>query len=279
MIAKQYFDQCAKILEFPSYNSRDELVLAGVELYHTLWNLTSSNVIQKESAIWPEIDRLRKTHDHIYSKPSSPLYDKIMNILNLRLGTELDSSEPLRFAYSCTYLILARRTLQHLNYTQVANESKSKSKDLSTITQKLPFIKEAIFHSHKLLNIFLSMSDLTTYIHPAYETLLCSFAMVTLAEFVSHISDVSETVVLMEGAVSHIQHGGKAEPVSRWSLNIIRQHLIGNGGQDSLVSTVTDNNLYGTLMADEALKPWEEGEWSFEQEFPSLEEMFFGNVV
>ena len=277
VIAKQYFDQCAKILEFPSYNSRDELVLAGVELYHTLWDLTSSNVIQKESAIWPEIDRLRKTHDHIYSKLSP--YDKKIGFSNLRLCTELDSSEPLRFAYSCTYLILARRTLQHLNYTQVANESEFESKELSTTIQKLPFIKEAIFHSHEILNLFLSMSDLTTYIHPAYETLLCSFAMVTLAEFVSHISDVNETVVLMEGAVSHIQHGGKAEPVSRWSLNIIRQHLIGNGGQESLVSTVTDNNLYGTLMADETLKPWEEGYWSFEQEFPSLEEMFFGNVV
>ncbi|KAJ5303159.1 hypothetical protein N7476_009958 [Penicillium atrosanguineum] len=251
-----YFDQCAKILEFPFYNSRDELVLAGVELYRTLWDLTSSIVIQKESATWPEIDRLRKTHDHIY---------------------KLDSSEPLRFAYSCTYLILARRTLQHLNYAEIVNEPESK--DLSTTSQKLPFIKEAILHSHKLLRLFLSMSDLTTYIHPAYETLLCSFAMVTLAEFVSHISDVNETVDLMEGVISHIHHGGKAEPVSRWSLNIVRQHLIGNGGQEPPISTVIDNNLYGTLMADEALKPWEEGDWSFEQEFPSLEEMFFGNVV
>jgi len=67
VIAKQYFDECAKILEFQSYNSRDELVLAGVELYRTLWDLISSNVVQKESAAWPEIERLRKTHDHIYS--------------------------------------------------------------------------------------------------------------------------------------------------------------------------------------------------------------------
>ncbi|KAJ5662130.1 uncharacterized protein N7477_009746 [Penicillium maclennaniae] len=150
VIAKQYLDQCAKILEFPSYNFRDELVLAGVELYHTLWDLTSSNVIQKKSATWPEIDKLRKTHDHIY---------------------KLDSSEPLRFAYSCTYLILARRTLQHLNYTLT-----SASKVLDKITQKLPFIEEAIFQSHQLLIFFLSMSDLTTYIHPAYNKPTCALS-------------------------------------------------------------------------------------------------------
>jgi len=123
------------------------------------------------------------------------------------------------------------------------------------------------------------MSDLTTYIHPAYETLLCSFAMVTLAEFVSHITGVNETVVLMERAISHIQHGGKAEPVSRWSLNIVRQHVTGNGRQDSPITTLTDSTVFGTLVADNAMKPWEEGDWNFEQEFPSLEEMFFGNAV
>lgn len=183
----------------------------------------------------------------------------------------------MHFAYSCTYLILARRTLQHLNYTQgqVTNESKSNI----TAEQKLPFIKEAIGHSHTLLTLFLSMSDLTTYIHPAYENLLCSFAMVTLAEFVAYISDVNETMILMESAISHIQHGGKAEPVSRWSLNIIRQRLVGEGGQEPPISAVADTNVCGTLMTDEALKPWDEGNWNFEQEFPSLEEMFFGNVV
>lgn len=67
VIAGQYFDQCAKVLEFPSYNSRDELVLAGVYLYRTLWELVSSNAIQKEVPVWPEIDQLCKSQEHIYS--------------------------------------------------------------------------------------------------------------------------------------------------------------------------------------------------------------------
>lgn len=149
---------------------------------------------------------------------------------------------------------------------------------MGTADQKLSFTKVAIYHSYQILDLFLSMSDLTIYIHPAYETLLCSFAMATLAEFVSHITDVSETVVLMERAISHIQHCGKAEPVSRWSLNVIRQHAPGNGGPDAPISTPTDNNLLSTLATDHTLKPWQDGDWGL-QEFPSLEEMFFGNAV
>lgn len=68
VISSQYFDQCAKILEFPSYNTRDELVLSGVHLYRTLWELISSNMIEKEDPVWPDIEQLRKSQEHIYSK-------------------------------------------------------------------------------------------------------------------------------------------------------------------------------------------------------------------
>jgi hypothetical protein len=46
--------------------------------------------------------------------------------------------------------------------------------------------------------LFVSMSDLTTYVHPAYENVLCSFVTVTLAEFVAHLDDVGSIIVLME---------------------------------------------------------------------------------
>lgn len=68
IISSQYFDECIKVLDFPSYNARDELVLAGVRLYRLLWEIISSNVIQKGSAVWPEIDNLRKSQENIYSK-------------------------------------------------------------------------------------------------------------------------------------------------------------------------------------------------------------------
>ncbi|KAJ5702318.1 hypothetical protein N7488_009866, partial [Penicillium malachiteum] len=257
VIAGQYFDECAKILEFPSYNSRDELVLSGVYLYRTLWNLISSNSIQKEVPAWPEVEQLRKSQEHIYN---------------------LDSSEPLRFAYSCAYLILARRTLQHIHESQI--EKPGSSKSAPKAENDLNFIKFAIHHANQILCLFLSMSDLTTCIHPAYENLLCSFAMVTLAEFVNHVPDIANIIGLMERAISHIQRGGKAEPVSRWSLNVIKQHVNGGSEMESLDTDGTENaEPYLPLIADPAARSWMDSEWNIEQEFPSLEDMFFGSVV
>ncbi|KAJ5928793.1 hypothetical protein N7466_007749 [Penicillium verhagenii] len=253
VIASEYFDQCARVLEFPSYNSRDELVLAGVYLYRKLWELVSSNVIEKETPSWPEIENLCKSQEHIYN---------------------LDSSEPLRFAYSCAYLILARRTIQHIHESQSEKSSGFKSRHESS--DALPFINFAIHHSNQILILFLSMSDLTTCIHPAYENLLGSFAMVTLAEFVSRLTNTDEVIALMERAISHIQRGGKAEPVSRWSLNVIRQHV---SGSDMETSTDNENSVAAMPPVADDTKTWVDNEWSIEQEFPSLEDMFFGNAV
>ncbi|KAJ5380675.1 uncharacterized protein N7496_003103 [Penicillium cataractarum] len=245
VIAEQYLEQCAKVLEFPSYNARDGLVLAGIQLYRVLWSLTSSNSIQTVEPTWPEIDNLRKSQEGIYN---------------------LDSSEPLRFAYSCAYLILARQTLQHL--------SESPCEDDKNDT---PFIIFAISQSRKILEYFLSLSELTSYVHPSYENLLCSFAMVTLAEFVACVGNIGEVIVLMDRAISHIQRGGKAEPVSRWALNTVRQHLSGEPDQGRLTSNEIQNIGQYLLPQETTTRPWEDAYW--EQEFPSLEEMFFANVM
>ncbi|KAJ5823136.1 hypothetical protein N7447_005476 [Penicillium robsamsonii] len=257
IISSQYFDECIKVLDFPSYNARDELVLAGVRLYRLLWEIISSNVIQNGSAVWPEIDNLRKSQENIY---------------------KLDSSEPLRFAYSCAYLILARRTLQHMGETQPEETSNSRN---TPEEPTLPLIRFAISQSHQLLNLFVSMSDLTTYIHPAYENVLCSFAMVTLAEFVANLDDVGSIIVLMEQALSHIQCGGKAEPVSRWSLNIMKQHVADRIEQEDCATSMGENSTGICMLqsVQNATDPWVYNEWGIDQEFPSLEDMFFGNVV
>ncbi|KAJ6048381.1 uncharacterized protein N7446_011064 [Penicillium canescens] len=237
-------------------HARDELVLAGVRLYRVLWGLMSSNVIQRTSATWPEIDSLRKSQENIY---------------------KLDSSEPLRFAYSCAYLMLARRTLQHMNHTE---SDKSSNPELAFEVSALPFIECSIYHSIRILNLFLSMSELTTYIHPVYENLLCSFAMVTLAEFVTHIADVGHTMLLMEQAISHIQCGGKAEPVSRWCLNIIKQH-VAEGNEPAHLGLAGANRVetFTSQSVQDLPESWDDNEWSIEQEFPSLEDMLFGNVI
>ncbi|KAJ5093808.1 hypothetical protein N7456_009669 [Penicillium angulare] len=257
VIASQYFDQCAKVLEFPCYNSRDELVLCGVDLYRTLWGLISSNIVQRDVPVWSEIEQLRKSQEHIYN---------------------LDSSEPLRFAYSCAYLILAHRTLQHIHESRPDNLGSCKA---TTEGNNLAlFIEFSIYHARQILVLFLSMSDLTTCIHPAYENLLCSFAMVTLAEFVVHVPNIDEIIRLMEQCISHIQQGGKAEPVSKWSMNVIKQHVNGKNEMASLISESTeDTEPFIPALADSMTKSWVESEWNMDSEFPSLEDMFFGNVV
>lgn len=144
-----------------------------------------------------------------------------------------------------------------------------------------PLIRFTINQSHQLLKLFVSMSDLTTYIHPAYENVLCSFAMVTLAEFVAHLDDVGSILVLMEQVVSHIQCGGKAEPVSRWSLNIVKQYVADRVEQEDCVTSMAGNStgIHITHSAQNFTDPWVCNGWGTEQEFPSLEDMFFGNVI
>lgn len=194
------------------------------------------------------------------------------------LHLDLDSSDPLRFAYSCTYLILARRTLQLMNESQGSETHDPKLP--CEAPNVLEFITFAIHHSSQILNLFLSMSDLTMCIHPAYENLLCSYAMVTLAEFVGYLTNISEIIVLMERAMSHMQHGGKAEPVGRWSLNKIRQYATGDNDSQFLLSTDVVGTDTGTPAVSEAASRfWTECEWTIEQEFPSLGEMFFGNMT
>lgn len=183
------------------------------------------------------------------------------------LNTDLDSSEPLRFAYACSYLILARRTLQQMSESQSGED-----------TDNGTFILFAIQQSRKILEHFLSLSDLTNFVHPSYENLLCSFAMVNLAEFVTYVTDIGELVVLMERAISHIHRGGKAEPVSRWALNVVQQHISGDNDESQVTcGEVASVDQVLSSMEETIARPWEDGYW--EQDFPSLEEMFFGSMV
>lgn len=115
MIPPEYLKKCANILKFPSYNSRDELFLAEIELYRVLRELIKSDKIQTDNVNWIEIENMRKKHEHIYRKLSLPNSTQNCQCL---LVLDLDSSEPLRFAYSGAYLILARRTLKHIRIFQ-----------------------------------------------------------------------------------------------------------------------------------------------------------------
>jgi hypothetical protein len=134
---------------------------------------------------------------------------------------ELDSTKPLRFAYSCSYLILSRHTLKYLSEEPAKDSNK---KTAETDLDPDLFIHLAVEHAHRILNLFLAMSDLTAFVRPAYENLLCSFAMVTLSEFATYLDDVDATPALMDRTALHVQLNKKAEPVSKWALSVLRKH-------------------------------------------------------
>lgn len=148
------------------------------------------------------------------------------------------------------------------------------------------FIQVAIEHSHRLLTLFLSMSDLTAFVRPAYENLLCSFAMVTLSEFASYLEDANASLDLMEKTSYHVRLGGKAEPVSNWALDVLRKYVFDSdqaSGQhhanadlelaraDMLVRERVEHTAYRS----QGYQFHTDGVVS--QMFPSLEDMFLAN--
>lgn len=130
------------------------------------------------------------------------------------------------------------------------------------------------------------MSDLTAFVRPAYENLLCSFAMVTLSEFAIYLDDVDATLALMERTSQHVQQGGKAEPVSKWALSVMGKYVSDNTRDEDIAAdgngTFTQRPGAGASTADNNFpvdfeaSDWASADHTF-QEFPSLEEMFLGN--
>jgi hypothetical protein len=134
------------------------------------------------------------------------------------------------------------------------------------------------------------MSDLTAFVRPAYENLLCSYAMVTLSEFASYLDDLKLTLDLMEKAYTHVQLGGKAEPVGRWALNVLRKFSFDEQKTGIVVQAQSDNISNFTnaefassndegggvfLPASVDVSQWGTMDFS-DQDFPSLEDMFLG---
>jgi hypothetical protein len=114
--------------------------------------------------------------------------------------------------------------------------------------------------------------------------------MVTLSEFASYLSEINATLDLMEKAYSHVQQGGKAEPVSRWALNVLRKFSFDEQKPGADVARAEENAF--TEQEQNFPLPDDKGvflqggggmdvnQWNTEslldQEFPSLEEMFLG---
>lgn len=68
MISSQYLNLCDEILNFPSYDSRDELVAAGVKLYAALCEHLNSGTMETKFPVWKEIDDCKTKYSLIYGE-------------------------------------------------------------------------------------------------------------------------------------------------------------------------------------------------------------------
>lgn len=130
------------------------------------------------------------------------------------------------------------------------------------------------------------MSDLTAFVRPAYENLLCSYAMVTLSEFGSYLGDVENALALMEKTSFHVQLGGKAEPVSQWAINVLKKFMYDSRhAQDETQARTTLGSRGGDILEQPHnnmafMNDFTGESFGLEEyldDFPSLEEMFVGN--
>lgn len=60
MLSRQYLKQCKNILSLGSYNSRDQMVALGIELYDSLCTLVNADTVQTDSVYWAEIEDWKK---------------------------------------------------------------------------------------------------------------------------------------------------------------------------------------------------------------------------
>lgn len=210
IISSRYLDQCGNILTLRQLDPRDQLVAAGITLYSHVSQLLNSDSVQTDSLEWDEIEEWKRSCDEFY---------------------DLEVFKPLQFAYSCSYLILGRRTIKHMSESAPPSPAHSPRLHEKARPGAEDFIHLCVKHSISILTIFTSMSIITSYVRPSYENLLCSYAMVTLSEFAGYLTGTpgaDEVLALMERTSIHIQLGGKAEPVGRWALSVLRKFVYDN---------------------------------------------------
>lgn len=69
--------------------------------------------------------------------------------------------------------------------------------------------------------------------------------------------------------------------MSRWSLNILKQYVADRVEQEDCVTSIAGNSteIHMAQTSQVSTKSWACNEWGIDQEFPSLEDMFSGNVI
>lgn len=132
------------------------------------------------------------------------------------LPSEADDSLSLLFAYSCAQLILYRHLLKVLTGSLQVSELPEK---IQARTDSL--IELALYHSLKIMNLYLTIVASDVVVTPAFNSLMCTNAAVTVVEFKQRVKDARETSTLIRTLHSSIENIGRPNKAMGWAASVM----------------------------------------------------------
>ncbi|KAH8649605.1 hypothetical protein BGZ60DRAFT_421941 [Tricladium varicosporioides] len=129
---------------------------------------------------------------------------------------EADDSLSLLFAYSCAQLILYRHLLKVLTGSLQVSEPPER---IQARTDSL--IELAIYHSLKIMNLYLTIVASDVVVTPAFNSLMCTNAAVTVVEFKHRVKNARETSTLIKTLHSSIENIGRPIKAMGWAASVM----------------------------------------------------------
>jgi hypothetical protein len=113
----------------------------------------------------------------------------------------------------------------------ISEETTSTGSDSSPHPEMVnSLISLTVDHASKVLTALLMLSESTSYVRPAFEELMGTYATVTLSEFASHLQSPIASFSLMEKVHRHAQLGGRVAPVSQWAHAVMARFISNMNG-------------------------------------------------
>ncbi|KAK9849277.1 transcriptional regulator family: Fungal Specific TF [Penicillium brevicompactum] len=210
VIGCERLHQLNDIIRYPGFETFDHLLAAELKLYIHLYEATYQTVSSVGDA-WDMI--------HIWASKY------------LAEGNTI-----LRWAYSCTSLILSRWELAKQNQS-ISPGSPIRNSRINELTSTV------IRHAQLVLrDILVLCSSDAAFTRPTYDYLLTAYAGITLAEYCSSIPDMHATYTLMENVRTQARIPRSIEGVFSWATNVVQKKA--RDFVDSNVSIGVDDAFY-----------------------------------
>ncbi|KAH8900738.1 hypothetical protein GQ53DRAFT_835658 [Thozetella sp. PMI_491] len=148
---------------------------------------------------------------------------------------EADSSLGLAFAYSSAQLIHCRHTLKTLtDPTSDPSDLSLRMEEIETLTEDL--VGLSLDHSFEIMEIYLKCATTDGMVRPAFASLMCSTAAITVVEFKEKLKSPSENFMLMEQLRSCSWGNRRTDGVVDWAANVIKTSVTEGMGARGTIS-------------------------------------------